>query len=89
MFSIQGHLLKDQLEVVKVKTPEGGTRYTIKPLATELTFDKGLFVFVRAVQLLTHQNKDIIVVRRNHIPLRLCFSYAFSIPFSLIRFKLF
>ena len=59
----QGHLLKDQLEVVKVKTPEGGTRYTLKPLVAELTFDKGLFVFVRAVQLLTSQNKDIIVVR--------------------------
>ncbi|KAG7673300.1 hypothetical protein Ndes2526B_g03266 [Nannochloris sp. 'desiccata'] len=57
-----GHLLKDQLEVVKVKTPEGGIRYTIKPLTSELTFDKGLFVFVRAVQLLTHHNKDIIVV---------------------------
>ncbi len=59
---MQGHLLKDQLEVVKIKTTEGGTRYTIKPLPSELTFDKGLFVFVRAVQLLTHHNKDIIVV---------------------------
>jgi uridine kinase len=59
---LQGHLLKDQLEVIKVKTSEGGTRYSIKPLTSELTFDKGLFVFVRAVQLLTHHNKDIIVV---------------------------
>lgn len=48
---------------MKVKTPEGGTRYALKPLAAELSFDKGLFVFVRAVQLLTHHNKDIILVR--------------------------
>jgi hypothetical protein len=59
----QGHLLKDQLELVKVAAPEGGSRYTIKPLASELSFDKGLFVFVRAVQLLTSHNKDTIVVR--------------------------
>lgn len=55
--------MKDQLELIKVKTPEGGKRYGIKPLATELTFDKGLFVFVRAVQLLTEHNRDVIVVR--------------------------
>jgi hypothetical protein len=35
----QGHLLKDQLEVVKVQT-EGRTRYSIKPIEDQLTFDK-------------------------------------------------
>lgn len=45
-----------------MKTTDGGVRYSIKPLESELTFDKGLFVFVRAVQLLTSRNKDTIVV---------------------------
>ena len=35
----QGHLLKDQLEVVKVQL-EGRTRYSIKPIEDQLTFDK-------------------------------------------------
>lgn len=37
----KGHLLKDQLEVVKLTPPDGGRpRYTIKPLEDELPFDK-------------------------------------------------
>lgn len=59
---LQGHLLKDQLEVIKVQSPNGRARYTIKPLASELSFDKGIYVFIRAVQLLTTQNKDTVVV---------------------------
>eukprot|EP00887_Chlorella_sp_A99_P001868 scaffold19.g1868.t1 len=55
-------LLRDQLEVVKVKQPDGSTRYSIKPLETELSFDKGFYVFIRALQLLTQHNKDTIVV---------------------------
>ncbi|KAI8104527.1 hypothetical protein M9434_003082 [Picochlorum sp. BPE23] len=58
----RGHLLKDQLELVKIKSSDGSSRYSIKPLPSEVPFDKGLFVFVRAVQLLTSKNKDTIVV---------------------------
>ena len=38
----QGHLLKDQLEVVKVPPADGvgRPRYTIKPIEDELPFDK-------------------------------------------------
>ena len=38
----QGHLLKDQLEVVKVPAADGvgRPRYTIKPIEDELPFDK-------------------------------------------------
>lgn len=59
-----GHaLLKDQLELVKVRQPDGTTRYTIKPLESEFSFDKGFFMFVRAIQLLMQHNKDTILVR--------------------------
>lgn len=53
-------LLKDQLELVKA--PGAGDRYTIKPLQSELPFDKALFVFVRAVQLLSSKNKGSTIV---------------------------
>ena len=59
---MQGQLLKDQLELVKTKGADGSCRFAIKPLPSEVPFDKGLFVFVRAVQLLTSKNKDTIVV---------------------------
>lgn len=62
LFVAQGQLLKDQLELVKTKGPDGKARYAIKPMPSEVPFDKGLFVFVRAVQLLTSKNKDTIVV---------------------------
>ena len=56
-------LLKDQLELHRVKQPDGSSRYSIKPLETEFSFDKGFFMFIRAIQLLTQHNKDTIVVR--------------------------
>lgn len=59
---LQAQLLKDQLELTKTKGPDGKVRYAIKPMPSEVPFDKGLFVFVRAVQLLTSKNKDTIVV---------------------------
>ncbi len=37
---LQG-LLKEQLELVKTKTADGKSRYTIAPLSSELSFDKG------------------------------------------------
>lgn len=59
----KAHLLKDALELVKVKQSDGTSRYTIKPLDAELSFDKGFYVFIRAIQLLTQHNKDTILVR--------------------------
>lgn len=56
-------LLKDQLEVVRMKQPDGSTRFAIKPLDAEFSFDKGFFMFIRAIQLLTQHNKDTILVR--------------------------
>ena len=56
-------LLKDQLELVKVRQADGSTRYSIKPLEAEFSFDKGFFMFVRAIQLLMQHNKDTILVR--------------------------
>ena len=58
----QGTLLKDKLELVKIKC-DGKTRYTIKPLEGELSFDKGFYVFIRAIQLLRSHNKDTVLVR--------------------------
>lgn len=56
-------LLKDQLEVVRLKQPDGSSRFSIKPLDCEFSFDKGFFMFIRAIQLLTQHNKDTILVR--------------------------
>ena len=57
-------LLKDQLEVVKLKQGDGSVRFGIKPMDTQFSFDKGFYVFIRAIQLLTQHNKDMVLVRR-------------------------
>lgn len=68
--SVQGGLLKDSLELVKLKSNNGRSRYTIKPLEEKLSFDKGFYVFIRAVQLLlSHNPKGIVVV-------------SFAVPFT-------
>ncbi|CAL8463321.1 g2855 [Coccomyxa elongata] len=56
-----GKLLKDQLDLVKYQV-DGRTRYTIKPIEDKLSFDKGFYVFIRAVQALTNHNQDVVVV---------------------------
>lgn len=38
-FFLQG-LLKEKLELVKVKTKDGRSRVTLKPIEDQLTFDK-------------------------------------------------
>lgn len=38
------------------------TRYTLRPINEELPFDKGFFVFVRALQLLRAHNEGVVVV---------------------------
>ena len=59
---MQGGLLKDALELVKAQNGNGRTRYTIKPMEEKLSFDKGFYVFIRAVQMLVSNNKGVVVV---------------------------
>ncbi|KAK9917284.1 hypothetical protein WJX75_002761 [Coccomyxa subellipsoidea] len=54
-------LLKDQLELVKIQV-DGRTRYGIKQIDEKLSFDKGFYVFIRAIQALTSHNQGVIVV---------------------------
>lgn len=54
-------LLKDQLEVVQLQQ-DGHPRFTIKPIEEKLSFDKGFYVFIRAIQLLTAKNTGTVVV---------------------------
>eukprot|EP00878_Enallax_costatus_P012472 GHUV01013025.1.p1 GENE.GHUV01013025.1~~GHUV01013025.1.p1 ORF type:complete len:216 (+),score=29.41 GHUV01013025.1:259-906(+) len=55
-------LLKEKLELEKVKTKDGRTRVTLKPIDDELTFDKGFYVFIRVLQLLRSHNEGVIIV---------------------------
>ena len=54
--------MRDALEVVKASGSNGRSRYTIKPLEEKLSFDKGFYVFIRAVQLLVNKNKGVVLV---------------------------
>ncbi|KAK9868977.1 hypothetical protein WJX84_000932 [Apatococcus fuscideae] len=54
-------LLRDQIQVVRVANG-GKPKYTIKPLEEKLSFDKGFYVFIRAIQALTSKSNDVIVV---------------------------
>lgn len=56
-------LLRDVLEVVKTHGHNGTSRYSIKPLEEKLSFDKGFYVFIRAIQLLVSRNKGVVLVR--------------------------
>lgn len=55
-------LLKDQLALEKYATTTGGVRFTVKPIDAKLPFDKGFFVVIRALQLLTSHNEGTIAV---------------------------
>lgn len=55
-------MLRDSLEVVKVKNNDGKNKYTIKSVEENLSFDKGFYVFIRAVQLLVSRNCGTILV---------------------------
>ena len=41
LLRVCSQLLKEQLELQKIRIADGRTRYTIKPIAEQLTFDKG------------------------------------------------
>lgn len=55
-------LLKEKLELEKVKKKDGRTRVTLKPIEDQLTFDKGFYVFIRALQLLRAHNQGVVLV---------------------------
>lgn len=55
-------LLKEQLELEKLKAKNGRMRFTVKPIDETLPFDKGFFVVIRALQLLRNHNDGTIVV---------------------------
>mmetsp|Transcript_11150 Transcript_11150/g.33431 ORF Transcript_11150/g.33431 Transcript_11150/m.33431 type:complete len:669 (+) Transcript_11150:244-2250(+) len=55
-------LLKEQLQIQKYMDDGGAVRYTIKPVVGELTFDKGFYMFVRAIQLLSEKISGVIMV---------------------------
>jgi hypothetical protein len=46
---------------VKVKK-RGGDGYEIEPVPAPLSFEKGIFLFMRACQLLSQSNRGVIVV---------------------------
>lgn len=52
-------LLKHQLQLVKSANSD---RYEIAPIQDTLSFEKGFFLFIRAVQLLTQHMEGVVVV---------------------------
>uniref|UniRef100_A0A7S0S2Q8 CYTH domain-containing protein n=1 Tax=Chlamydomonas leiostraca TaxID=1034604 RepID=A0A7S0S2Q8_9CHLO len=55
-------LLKEVLELEQIRTKDGRTRFTIKNVEETLTFDKGFYVFVRALQMLKAHNEGVVLV---------------------------
>ncbi|CAI6009991.1 unnamed protein product [Closterium sp. NIES-65] len=58
----RGRLLKQQLQLVARKTPDGKERKEIAVIPETLSFEKGFFLFIRAVQLLTQNNEGMVLV---------------------------
>ena len=56
--SPSSRLLRDQIRTVTRTDNCGNRRVEIVPIEDELSFDKGLFMFIRAVQLL-RQSYDV------------------------------
>ncbi|GBG80950.1 hypothetical protein CBR_g31507 [Chara braunii] len=54
-------LLKHQLQLLKRKDGDQ-SRYEIAPISEPLSFEKGFFLFIRALQLLTQHNDGLLVV---------------------------
>jgi flagellar biosynthesis GTPase FlhF len=52
-------LLRDQVQLVKRKDTN---RYEIVPFPEQLSFEKGFFVMIRAIQLLVQNNEGVIFV---------------------------
>ncbi|CAG9460194.1 unnamed protein product [Pedinophyceae sp. YPF-701] len=58
----RGRLLKDRLRLVKKHDADGRTRYEILPIKAQLSFDKGFYVFIRAIQILTAKVQDGVII---------------------------
>jgi hypothetical protein len=52
-------LLKHQLQLTKIGDSD---KYEIVPISDYLSFEKGLFIFIRACQLLSHNIEGVIMV---------------------------
>jgi len=57
-----GRLLKDKLRVVKKIDETGRVKWELVPIRSQLSFDKGFFVVVRALQLLTAHIEGTVIV---------------------------
>ena len=58
----KGTLLKHSLHLKHKEGHGHGRSYTIEPIEEELPFDKGFFLFIRALQLLVSKNEDRIIM---------------------------
>lgn len=55
--------MKDKLELVPgIPSEDGRPRWTIRALDSPLSFEKGAFMVVRAIQLLVSRNRDVVLV---------------------------
>jgi hypothetical protein len=72
---------------VKSNEPGVGPRYRITPLQRDLSFDKGFFVCLRALQLLTQHNQGCIIVgvAGEHLPVSLRAVLQLTKPLSLLQ----
>ena len=60
---VLNQLLKHKLQMTEVR--ESGSdkaRYQVEPVDEEISFDKGFFLFVRAVQLLLAHNDGVVII---------------------------
>ena len=60
---VQNQLLKHKLQIAEVRDScSDKARYQVEPIDEELSFDKGFFLFVRAVQLLLAHNDGVVMI---------------------------
>mmetsp|Transcript_3424 Transcript_3424/g.8521 ORF Transcript_3424/g.8521 Transcript_3424/m.8521 type:complete len:699 (+) Transcript_3424:98-2194(+) len=57
-----GPLLKHQLKATRSENSANPGAITIKPIEEELSFDKGFFLFIRALQLIASKSKNRVVI---------------------------
>lgn len=55
-------LLKNQVQLVKRNTLDGTERYELVSVEETLSFDKGFFLFIRAIQMLLQKNEGVVLV---------------------------
>lgn len=57
-----GGLLKERLQLEKFRAADGRARWTVQAIDEQLPFDKGFYVFIRALQLLKTHNDGVVLV---------------------------